>query len=156
MSKFYCIINNYNILNIKGPIPLYLVYDDACHLKPFAEDRAREAKSERVAIFSKINYVVDKLHIKGHKGEICAQTVHPNLFPELDDVNTVVCEQTNFFVGHHKHALKHMNKVRYHFFLFVIFDMYNLIKIQGKFNLGNFIIKSSCKRKLDKVDSDCE
>ena len=37
-----------------------------------------------------------------------------------------------------------------------MFDMYNLIKIHGKFNLGNFIIKSSCKRKLDKVDYDGE
>jgi hypothetical protein len=37
-----------------------------------------------------------KIFIKGNVGEICKNTVHPNLFPELDDLNTVVCEQTNF------------------------------------------------------------
>jgi hypothetical protein len=97
-----------------------LVYDDACHLKPYCEARAAECLSERVAIFNNIKYVVDKLHIKGHVGEICRNTVHPNLFPELDDSNTVVCEQTNFTIGRHKHQLKHMNKDRYHFFIYFI------------------------------------
>lgn len=111
-----------------------MVYDDACHLKPYCEARAAECLSERVAIFNNIKYVVDKLHIKGHVGEICRNTVHPNLFPELDDSNTVVCEQTNFTIGRHKHQLKHMNKDRYHFFLYILFDMFNKVKIDGKFS----------------------
>jgi hypothetical protein len=97
-----------------------LVYDYACHLKPYFEARAAEDLSESVAIFNNIKYVVDKLHIKGHVGEICKNTVHPNLFPELDDSITVVREQTNFTIGRHKHQLKHMNKDRYLFFIYFI------------------------------------
>jgi hypothetical protein len=76
-------------------------------------------------IFSKINFVVDKLHIKGNVGDVCKNTVDPNLFPELENSNTVVCEQTNFTIGRHKHQLKHMNKNRFNFFLYVLFDMLN-------------------------------
>ena len=93
-----------------------------------------EGLSERVAIFNNIKIVVDKLHIKGHVGEICNNTVHPNLFPELDDSNTVVREQTNFTIGRHKHQLKHMNKDRYHFFINILFDMFNKVKLDGKFS----------------------
>lgn len=106
----------YWILFTLGPLPKFLIYDDACHPKPFAEARAAEARSERVAIFGKINYAVDKLHIKGHKGATSLATVDPNLFPELEKSNTVVCEKNNFKVGRHKHPLKHMNKDKYHFF----------------------------------------
>ena len=38
----------------------------------------------------------------------------------------IICEQTNFTIGRHKHQLKHMNKERYHFFY--IFYLINLIK----------------------------
>lgn len=91
--------------------------------------------SERAAKLEKIKYVVDKLHIKGHVGTECHATVHPNLFPELVNINTVICEQVNFFLGGFKHMLKHMNRARYHFFLFIIFNMWNEVKIEGRSEL---------------------
>ena len=92
-----------------------MIYDDAFHLKPFCFSRVAEKQSKRVSLFTRTSFVVDKLHIKGYVGEVCRKTVHPNLFPELEKSNTVVCEQTNFTVGRHKHPLKNMNKERYHF-----------------------------------------
>ena len=138
---------------MKGPIPKFLVYDDACHLKPYCDKRVSENRSERIAIFSKINFVVDKLHIKGHVGDVCKNTVHPDLFPELENSNTIVCEQTNFTVGRHKHQLKHMNKNRFHFFLFVLFDMLNEVKIEGQFSCCiSWDYAKSFKRKFDEID----
>ena len=58
-----------------------------------------------MAIVGKINYAVDKLHIKGHKGATSLATVDPNLFPELEKSNTVVCEKNNFKVVVQPHNL---------------------------------------------------
>ena len=58
----------------------------------------------------------DKLHFKGHVA--CLDTHHPDLFPELADINTEVCEQVNFWLSKYKYILKHMNFYRYNFFLY--------------------------------------
>ena len=131
-----------------------MVYDDACHLKPHCDARVKEGKSDRVKIFSQISFVVDKLHIKGHVGDICKNTVHPDLFPELDESNTVVCEQINFTVGRHKHPIKHMNRDRFHFFLYILFDMLNEVKITRKFSTcSNWEYAKSHKRKFDVMNA---
>ena len=61
--------------------------------------------SERAQMFNKINYVVDKLHIKGHIGKNCKKFCHPDNFPELKGLNSVVCEQKNFWLGRYKHSI---------------------------------------------------
>ena len=84
---------------------------------------------------------------------MCKNTVHPNLFPELKNSNTVVCELTNFTVGRHKLQLKHMNKERFHFFLYVLFDMLNEDKIEGSFSCCiNWEYSKSYKRKFDEMN----
>ena len=144
------------ILNIiLGPMSKFLVYDDACHLKPFCDSRAAEKRSTRVSIFNRTNFVVDKLHIKGHLGEVCQNTVHPDLYPELEKSNTVVCEQTNFTIVRHKHPLKHMNKERYHFFLYLLFDMFNEVRIEGRFSVScTWEYSKSLKRKFSDISDD--
>ena len=86
-------------------------------------------------------------------GDICKNTVHPTLFPKLDESNTVVCEQTNFTFGRHNHPIKHMNKDRFHFFLYILFDMLNEVKITGKFSTcANWEYSKSHKRKFDEMN----
>ena len=146
---------SFNFTFLKGPFPKYLIYDDACHLKPYCDNRIAEKRSTRISLFARTNFVVDKLHIKGHVGEVCKNTVHPDLFPELEKSNTVVCEQTNFTVGRHKHQLKHMNKERYHFFLYTLFDMFNEVKIEGRFSVStSWEYAKSLKRKFSEVENE--
>ena len=97
--------------------------------------------------------------MKGHTGEECRRNNDPALFPELDDVNTVVCEQVNFWLGKFKHILKHMSFYRYNFFLFVILDIYNTIKIQGAVDIADVIFfekSDPLKRKIDDADTDSD
>ena len=77
---------------------------------------SRSGKSERANVFSKIGYAVDKLHIKGHIGKNCKKFCHPDNFPRLATLNSVVCEQKNFWLGKYKYGLKHMNMARFNFF----------------------------------------
>jgi hypothetical protein len=126
-----------------------LIYDDACHLKVFCKSRADN--SERARIFHTTKFVIDKLHIRGHVGEVCLRECHPKLFPELDDKNTVVCEQANYFAGKYKYNVKHMNFVRYNFYLFIVFNTYNTIKIEGRIPISeslNINKSVAIKRKL--------
>ena len=61
-------------------------------------------------------YVIDKLHIKGHTETWCKQNCHPQEFPELKDVNTIICEQVNYWSGKYKYMMKLLNSQRLFFF----------------------------------------
>ena len=67
-------------------------------------------------------------------GAKCLERNHQAKFPVLKGVNTMVCEQSNFWVSGFKTPTKHMNHVRFPFFFYIIFDEYNTIKIEGKIN----------------------
>jgi hypothetical protein len=112
----------------------------------------RKDASARLNSFSLKKFAVDKLHIKGHKDAWCRQNVDPILYPILTDVNTVICEQINFWLGRFKHAMKHMNVDKYNFFLYIILNELNKIKCNGRFNIlhtQNFEECVSRKRKAD-------
>ena len=129
----------------------YCVYDNVCHLGPFCTNKA--STSDRAKTFNGIRFVVDKLHIKGHVA--CLDTHHPDLFPELADINTVVCEQVNFWLSKYKYILKHMNFYRYNFFLYVIFNEYNVIKLQDTIKIADtfHLLKSKgVKQTLNETD----
>ena len=144
------------ILNLQASIPKYVIYDDACHLGPFCKSHINTLIPESLHFSDKL-YVVDKLHMKGHTGIQCKQNNDPALFPDLDDVNTVICEQINFWLGKFKYILKHMNFSRFYFFLFIIFDFYNSIKIQGLIDIADCINFAKTTDKFaDDLDSDFE
>jgi hypothetical protein len=73
----------------------------------------------RALCLKDVGYVVDKLHIKGHIGKNCKKFCHPDNFPPLKLLNTVVCEQKNFWLGNYKYSLKHMGTNRFNFFVFI-------------------------------------
>ena len=75
------------------------------------------------------------MHIKGHVGLDCLKFNHPKHFPELSGTNTVVCEQTNFWASGYKHSTKHMNHIRFNFFLYIICNEFNIIMTQGRVNV---------------------
>ncbi len=82
-----------------------------------------------------MQYIVDRLHIKGHIGEECKRRNHPNNFPDLDGVVTIICEVINSWASSFKHNTKHMNAIHFNFFLFIIFNEFNKIKSEGRIKL---------------------
>jgi hypothetical protein len=124
----------------------------------------RSNQSKRAEIFSKINYAVDKLHIKGHIGKNCKKYCHPDNFPFLRPLNTVICEQKNFWLGKYKYSLKHMSVNRYNFFIFILCDSYNQLNIDNKLGFieNHYMSEKTdqAKRKyaepLELIDTDIE
>ena len=52
---------------------------------------------------------------------------------ELENVNSMVCEEINFWLSGFKHNVKHMNYLRVNFFYFIILNIHN--KYQLKLNI---------------------
>ncbi len=71
---------------------------------------------------------MDKLHINGHTEQWCLSNYNPQLFPEITEKNTIVAEQTNFWLGLYKYSSKLLNSYRYKFFLDIIFNQFNKLK----------------------------
>jgi len=141
-----------------GKTPDYIVYDDACHLLRFVQNRIkRHPATQRLELFKDKNFVIDKLHIRGHKEDFCEKNCHPNNFPEIAQANTVICEQINYWLNNFKYILKHMNRQRYNFFMSIILREFNTIKIQGKYNIVKKVPEyktQPVKRSFESHDSD--
>ena len=116
--------------------------------------------SERLRKLKNINYVVDRLHIAGHKQAWCKEECHPDCFkPNLDNINTVIVEQVNAWLGKYKFMTKHMNLYRFNFFIYILLNEYNTMKLVGKSNINHRfkLVKSSSKKRfIEEIDSDME
>ena len=98
--------------------------------------RIQNISTQRLVDLSQKTYVVDKLHIAGHKSS-CLTKFDPYLFPELKKANTMVCEQINFRYSGYKFILKHMNKDKHTSYPYIIFNGSKKITCEGRFNLEN-------------------
>lgn len=72
------------------------------------------------------------MHIKGHTETWCLENCNPKIFPELDDINTQVCEQTNFWYGLYSSEFKYMNQAHFNFATFILCNERNNIKIDQR------------------------
>ena len=54
---------------------------------------------------------------------------------ELDNINSMACEEFNYWLSGFKHNVKHMNYIRLNFFYSIIFDIQN--KYQLRLNKEN-------------------
>jgi hypothetical protein len=134
-----------------------VVYDNACNLQKFLENRTDINSSQRLKDTASLKFVVDRLHIQGHTEQWCQDHCNPVHYPELLDQNTIICEQVNFWLGKYKYITKHMNMNRFNFYLYIILNEYNKIKCDGKFSVidipVNFV---SNKRKINEISTDNE
>ena len=78
----------------------FLLYDDACHLGPFAMNPKRTSHSHATTTMGNLRHIVDKLHFKGHRGVWCHDNCNPYAVPALKDVNSVICEQGSVQQSH--------------------------------------------------------
>ena len=130
-----------------GEKPKGMVYDDGCRFDMFKNNME---VTDRAKYLNEMDYIVDRLHIKGHIKE-CQDKYHPNLFPYLNNKNTQVCEQANYWLGKFKYMCKHMGNLRYNFFLIIMCDMWNYVKQDGRINVIETFkldkVKATFKRK---------
>ena len=86
-------------------------------------------KSERAKNLEMTKFAIDKFHFGNHKDKWCRKNMDPNKYPELKNLNTVVCEEVNFWLSGYKYMVKHMNQEHFHFFLYRMLNFYNETKI---------------------------
>ena len=70
-----CVVINSNID--------YICYDDACHLKRFAENPIRANLTEEAKKLASVEIVVDKIHMRGHIDPWCKEFCDPKSFLTL-------------------------------------------------------------------------
>jgi hypothetical protein len=110
--------------------PKYIIYDNACHLSVYIKNHNIGDKSKRGDILMKSKFVIDRFHIKNHVRDDCHQVYNADLHKELFSVNSDVCEEVNYWFGIYKHAMKHMNFIRFNYFMYIILNLYNIEKIK--------------------------
>ena len=104
-----------------------ILYDDACHLKKFAEKKERAELNTFTKLLADIPKHVDNFHFKNHLDPWCHKMCNPKDARSLDGVNTESCEQTFKWVNMFT-SVKSMNEPRFWMFFTIIFDLHNLQK----------------------------
>jgi hypothetical protein len=68
----------------------------------------------------------------------------------------MVCEQINFWLGGFKYAMKHMNVYRYNFFLYIILNELNNVKINNRLSTFHPTFSASIaeKRNIHLIEDD--
>ena len=82
-------------------------------------------RNEVTEFFGNIRKSVDKFHFSNHIDPWCVENMDPYKIPDLDNVNTVICEQLFKKVNSHTNC-KSMNEARYFLFWLYNLDMHNL------------------------------
>ena len=108
--------------------PKTLIYDDGCSLKKYVTNKSSllfKQTTERAKKLAETRIVVDRFHFKSHVDEWCRELCDPDLYDDLKDVNSSICEETNYWFSKYKYIFKHMNYERYHFLLYIVLDEFN-------------------------------
>ena len=85
--------------------PKYIIYDNACHLEAYIKNNKINEKSKRGEILSNSKFLIDRWHIINHVREDCHRNYNMGLHQELININSVVCEEINYWFGLFKHAM---------------------------------------------------
>ena len=103
----------------------YILYDDACHLGPYAKKDTRKSFGSATSTMGTLEFFVDKMHFKGHTSKVCHEKFNPYSCADLSGVNTQVAEQSFKWTNAFK-QVKSMNHSRFRLFFTYILDLHNL------------------------------
>ena len=131
-----------------------IVYDDACHFAAFAKNHVRAHRNETTEYVDNLTHAIDFFHFKNHIDPHCHENYNPRKVPELEGVNTVICEQLFKSINAYSNC-KSMNEA--HFFLYFFFnlDLHNLKKegqaymVNPKNDVRNETVKKSMLKDVD-------
>ena len=68
-----------------------ICYDDGCHLKRYACNPARSEVTTTANRLASLNYVIDRMHFKGHIDPWCHKHCDPSKLKELENVRVLLC-----------------------------------------------------------------
>ena len=105
-----------------------LVHDDACHLRRFADKRREQSDMAARLSYPRVQYIIDKMHAKGHVDKWCLENCHPDVPKNAEaicGVRTPACETVNSVLGRHKFALRHMRERTASFFMHEVIQVRN-------------------------------
>lgn len=102
-----------------------ICYDDACHLKKFAQNPVRSSLTEISERLATMEMVCDKFHFKNHTDSWCKRNCNPYDSSILQNVNTEVCEQLFSWLSKFAPITKHMNRWRFMFLMYYLVDSHN-------------------------------
>jgi hypothetical protein len=109
-------------------LPKVVIYDNACNLAEYVYNRAP-------LLFKDVLFVSDAFHQKNHIA--CARTFDPQIYPQLEALNTVLHEQKNDNLAKLKHTCRRMN---YRSFVLMLRHFLVVLDVQQKNrNLKNII-----------------
>ena len=96
----------------------------------YANNAQRADQNEFTRYLKNIEKSVDNFHFVNHTDKECHEKCDPKKSPNLEGVNTEVCEQLFNVINKFRNCKK-MNEGHFYFFFQYIFDLHNL-KIEGK------------------------
>jgi hypothetical protein len=97
------------------------IYDNGCNLH-------QNILNNNVTKLLNIDFFIDRFHIFNHTKKKC-QKYNLDLKPELNLINSQVCEQTFNYFNRIKYMTKHMSKNHFNFFMLLMVDNFNKKKI---------------------------
>ena len=97
--------------------PKVLVYDDACHLKKFCQNRPQSPLCQW--ILGAFPICCDRFHFPNHTSVWCKANVDPAKVKVdgFSKANTQSAEQAFAWLSRSKHIFRHMNQARFFFLL---------------------------------------
>lgn len=111
-----------------------ICYDDACHLKKFAQNPLRCDQTAVAARINGMEIICDRFHFKNHIDAWCRKNCNPLDSANLKLVNTEVCEQLFSWLSKFSAITKHMNRWRFLFLMVYVFDNHNEDVVCGVFH----------------------
>lgn len=97
----------------------FAVYDNGCHLGTSVENLEHDEH------ISNMKFVIDRFHQYNHKRPICKTKYSCDLYPELDELNSEICEQKFRHLRLFKSITKHMGRFHFEFFYLCLFSYLN-------------------------------
>ncbi|KXJ06830.1 uncharacterized protein LOC114576501 [Exaiptasia diaphana] len=116
----------------------YLVYDDACHLRKYAQNPIRSELTEQTKTLRDIEIVVDKMHMRGHVDPWCKKHCDSRKIEELAEVDTEVCEQSFSWLSLYKKMTRKMNQEHFMFLVLYLLHLHN-VKEETKLLNGGYL-----------------
>ncbi|CAM2728125.1 unnamed protein product [Rotaria socialis] len=110
-------------------IPRIFIYDNACSVWIYFKKRLHENKTivptELALFLDSCDLYIDRLHQKTHTRPMCLKDRNINTRPDLADVNTVICEQTNSWLKQYLNMLCNFSGERSKFYYLFLFHLLN-------------------------------
>ncbi|CAF1413648.1 unnamed protein product [Adineta ricciae] len=111
-------------------VPDVLIYDDACHLKRFVQNKnnfiQETPANQRI---SQLQIFCDKLHYRNHTDPWCRKHTNPRKHPIANSTNTEVCEQIFSWLAQYKNIVRGFDESTFLTYICLICDLYNTNKL---------------------------